>query len=205
LKNGKGSISPHKIIKALERCKFERTIVEPVLIHTDNGPEFTNYDYYTTIENDRLFAGSTSHKGHCEHNSVVESAIRTIKIGMTKIPSEDKSKIEIPKVVGTTQECEIILRRRVKYYNEVYTPKYNGKLNCEEKEKKAENSMLVLPDVILAHNDTYGFNEVLRIEKNFVFFKVQRTLESAKIREYHKNLHEEEQEIDATGMQGLRS
>lgn len=189
LKKGQGSISAKKVIKALESCKFQRQITESCLVHTDNGTEFVNEEYYNYIIDQPFFIGSTSHKGHCEHNAVVERTIKTIKTGMTQIPESHAIKIEIPDIVKTTQACETIIQRRIRYYNETFVPKFNGDLNCKEKEKRADNTQLLQPEALLVENDHY--------------FKTKHSV--FEVKKYHNLLHKQEQGIQTTGFQGMQN
>jgi hypothetical protein len=80
LNKGKEAVSGRKVIKALEQCLFERNVEDNVLVHTDNGIEFANKDYFNFVKKHLFLIGSTFISGHPEHNSVMESAIKTIKL-----------------------------------------------------------------------------------------------------------------------------
>ena len=148
LPEGKGCISAAKVIKALKQCALERNIFNKVLIHTDNGTEFINKQYHSFIQEHPFFIGSTCYVGHCEHNAVIESFFNVIKNTIKTKVSKLKENIEIPDSVATTQHCQTIFNRRMKFYNEEYKGFFNKSLTSAEKEKKAQQLDLVLPEVL---------------------------------------------------------
>ncbi len=148
---------------------------DSVLIHSDNVTEFANRDYYNFVNNHPYLIGSTSITGHPEHNSVMESGIKTFKLGMPNHKINNTT-FNFPDTVKTTQQLQTIVNNRVKYYNEVYNTKYNGKLTTSEKELKYEVSEIEQPVVTLTRRDSIKpYNENYLTVSN-----------------YHKQLHQEE-------------
>nr|AIT93544.1 putative viral integrase [Prasiolopsis sp. SAG 84.81] len=76
IKHGKGCVFACKVIKALQQCIIQRQPNQEVLVHTDNGTEFVNKEYYSFVDKNTLLVGSTSSVGQPEHNSLTESAIK---------------------------------------------------------------------------------------------------------------------------------
>lgn len=152
LSKGKGSISGKKVIKALQECLYSRKVENNLLIHTDNGIEFTNRDYFNFVEKHKFLIGSTSVSGHPEHNAVVESAINNIKNNMSKHQIKGKP-FQFPTTIKTTQQLQTLMDNRINFYNKVYTPAYNGGLTTTEKEQKYEISEIEKPVTALARKD----------------------------------------------------
>jgi transposase InsO family protein len=84
-------------VEALQKAITTRQPGEGLLIHTDQGSEFTNYDFIHLAKKNG-FINSMSRRGNCYDNAYMESFFHTLKTEMIyfesfKTRDEAKSKI----------------------------------------------------------------------------------------------------------------
>jgi integrase len=154
LSKGKGTIKSDKIIKCIETAIAIREIEEPILIHSDTGPEFTSKKYYEFVDKHPLLEGSHSLPAHPEENAVCERWFKTFKQKTYK-DHTDKGNWIIPEKVKTTQILQTWLNNKIEFLNNEFRTTYNKGLTPNEAEAKRICYTKQEPEILMAPTNHY--------------------------------------------------
>lgn len=116
--------------------------------------------------------GSTSIVANPEHNSVMESIIKTIKFVMNNDEKGNHS-FQFPDTIPTTQQLQTLLNNRIRFYNNQYKPACNSDLTPVQKEEKAKVTKIIQPEVLLTKRDPHEplsqpYTEIVKYHKDLV-------------------------------------
>lgn len=77
------NIDRHLVINALLMAVWARQPTQPVLVHSDQGSQYSSSDYLAFMKANNL-EPSMSRRGNCHDNAVAESFFATFKKRVTK-------------------------------------------------------------------------------------------------------------------------
>ena len=90
-------IDKHLVINALLMAVYQRRPSQPILVHSDQGSQYSSSDYLAFLA-EHNFTPSMSRRGNCHDNAVAESFFATLKKRVTRkkiYKMRDEAKTEI--------------------------------------------------------------------------------------------------------------
>ena len=90
-------IDKHLVINALLMAVYQRRPSQPILVHSDQGSQYSSSDYLAFLA-EHNFTPSMSRRGNCHDNAVAESFFATLKKRVTRkkiYKTRDEAKTEI--------------------------------------------------------------------------------------------------------------
>ena len=72
------SIDRELVLRALLMAVWQRKPAQPVVVHSDQGSQYTRHDWQACLQHHNLLA-SMSRRGNCHDNAVAESLFQLLK------------------------------------------------------------------------------------------------------------------------------
>ena len=166
--NGKGSVKTEFVINLLTSLIQSRNVEQSVqknktklIIHTDNGPEFTSKRYHDFIDQHPLLIGSTSKVACPSDNAVVERFNRHFKqesyttAHTPTILTENPNLLILPKEVSSTEILQAWVDAKREYLNKYVPNSHNGQNPPDLEEHLNCFTLAPIPGVALAKREYY--------------------------------------------------